>query len=270
MPLRSTPGSTHLTKSPLNLVHLTDTHLFADPVRELRGVPTLPALRAVLTAAREDIGAADAILATGDLVQDDPGGYEHFRNEFGQLGRPVLCVAGNHDLVPEMRQALAAPPFQIGGTWDAGAWRVVLLDSSVPGEIGGRFEAHELAWLEQALRHAGDRHVLICLHHHPVPMHSRWLDTVGLSNDRAFLDLLQRFPAVRGVLFGHVHQDFDREVGGLRMIATPSTCSQFKPGSDDFATDEAPPAWRTLRLHADGRVESRLHWLSDWRSTVAA
>jgi Icc protein len=259
-----------LTKYTLQLVHLTDPHLFGDPARELRGVPTLPALRAVLAAAREEISAADAVLATGDLVQDDPGGYAHFRNEFGQLGRPVLCVPGNHDLVPDMRQALAAPPFQLGGTWDAGNWRVVLLDSTVPGEIGGRFDTHELAWLEQALAQARDRHVLVCLHHHPVPMHSRWLDTVGLSNARAFTDLLHRFQSVRGVLFGHVHQDFDREVEGLRMIATPSTCSQFKPGSEDFATDEAPPAWRTLRLHADGRVETRLHWLPDWRSIAAA
>jgi len=247
------------------LVHFTDPHLFGDPARALRGVPTLPALRAVLAAARQHIGTAEAILATGDLVQDDAGGYAHFRREFAALGRPVLCVPGNHDILPAMRAALDAPPFQLGGTWDAHNWRVILLDSSVPGETGGHFEQDALDWLHQALETAGGRHVLVCLHHHPIPMRSRWLDTVGLRNANAFTGLLQRFPAVRAVTFGHVHQDLDCVVDGLRMIATPSTCSQFKPGSDDFAIDDSPPAWRRLTLHADGRLESQLHWLQDWQ-----
>jgi len=260
----------HLTLIPSNpasleLVHFTDPHLFGDPARALRGVPTLPALRAVLAAAREHIAAAEAVLATGDLVQDDPGGYVHFRREFAPLGRPVLCVPGNHDVVPDMRAQLAGAPFQLGGTWDARNWRVILLDSSVPGETGGNLDAAALAWLEQALAGAGGRHALVCLHHHPIPMHSRWLDTVGLANGDAFTALLRRHPAVRAVLFGHVHQDLDREVAGLRMIATPSTCSQFKPGSDDFAIDDAPPAWRRLSLHADGRIDSHLHQLTGWR-----
>jgi Icc protein len=248
------------------LVHFTDTHLFGDPARALRGVPTLPALRAVLAAAREHVAAAEAVLATGDLVQDDPAGYARFRGEFAQLGRPVLCVPGNHDIVPAMRAELSGPPFQIGGTWDAHGWRVILLDSSVPGETSGSISAAALAWLEQALISAGNRHVLVCLHHHPIPMHSRWLDTVGLTNGNALTTLLKRFAAVRGVLFGHVHQDLDREVDGLRMIATPSTCSQFLPRSDDFAIDDAPPAWRLLTLHDDGRLEAPLHWLRSWHA----
>jgi Icc protein len=251
--------------SQTSLVHFTDPHLFGDPARALRGVATLPALRAVLAAARSHVDAAEAVLATGDLVQDDPSGYAHFREEFAALGKPVLCVPGNHDIVPSMRAELSAPPFQLGGTWDARGWRVALLDSSVPGETGGRLDAAALAWLEQTLVHAGGRHVLVCLHHHPVPMQSRWLDTVGLENGAEFTALLRRFASVRAVLFGHVHQDFDREVDGLRMIATPSTCSQFKPGSDDFAIDPAPPAWRQLQLHVDGRLDTQLHWLHDWR-----
>lgn len=253
------------------LVHFTDPHLFGDPARALRGVPTLPALRAVLAAAHQDIANAAAILATGDLVQDDPGGYAQFRSEFARLGRPVLCVPGNHDILPAMRAELSAPPFQLGGTWDLGNWRVILLDSSVPGETSGRIDPGAMAWLEQALANTGDRHALVCLHHHPIPMKSRWLDTVGLTNGAELTELLRRFAAVRAVLFGHVHQQLDREADGLRMIATPSTCSQFKPRSDDFAIDDTPPAWRRLTLHADGRLETRLHWLApDWQTKESA
>lgn len=255
-----------LTKSTIQLIQLTDQHLFGDPARALRGVPTLPALRATLTAARSELDACDAILATGDLVQDDAGGYAHFRSEMGRLARPVLCLPGNHDDVPAMRAALAQPPFQCGGTWDAGAWRVILLDSTIAGETAGQLSAAEMAFLEAALGAAGDRHALVCLHHHPVPMHSRWLDGVGLGNGDDFLALLRRFANVRAVVFGHVHQAYDEMHDGVRLIGTPSTCSQFRPHSDDFALDERPPAWRSLTLHADGRLDTRLQWLEGWRA----
>ena len=250
-----------LTKSTINLVQLTDPHLFTSAEGRLRGVPTLPALRATLAAARADISGSDAVLATGDLVQDDPGGYVHFRREFGALGKPVLCVPGNHDDVHAMQAALTGPPFQLGGVFDAGAWRLVLLDSTVAGQTGGALAPAELQLLDSALQSAPERHALVCLHHHPVRMESRWLDSVGLANAEEFFAVLRRHSQVKAVLFGHVHQTVDEMHDGVRILATPSTCSQFKPHSDDFAIDDAPPAWRKLALHADGSLDTQLHQL---------
>jgi 3',5'-cyclic-AMP phosphodiesterase len=251
----------NLSKSPVKLVQLTDQHLFGDTSRALRGVPTLPALRATLAAARGDIAACDAILATGDLVNDDPGGYAHFRATLSPLGKQVLCVPGNHDDVPAMRAELSDAPFQYCGLFDVGNWRVVMLDSTIRGEIKGHLSESELAHLDNALSGAPDRHALVCLHHHPVATHSRWLDTVGLTNRGEFFSVLQRHPQVRAVVFGHVHQALDVQQAGVRMLATPSTCSQFKPLSDDFAVDDQPPAWRRLQLHDDGRIDSDVAWV---------
>lgn len=250
----------------LRLVHLTDPHLFGDPARGRYGVPSLPALRAVLADAAPAIAAAHAILATGDLVQHDPEGYGHFRAELARFGRPVLCLPGNHDEPALMRAWLPGPPFQVGGLWDLGPWRVALLDSSVPGETGGALGGAMLAWLEQAMVHAGGRHVLVCLHHPPVTMNSRWLDAIGLANGPALTALVRRFPAVRAIVFGHVHQALDTVVDGLRLIATPSTGPQFRPLADDFEVDDRPPAWRELLLHADGRIDTQLHWLEGWQA----
>ncbi len=124
---------THATSEDLQLVQITDTHLFGDPAGRLRGVASLPALRATLELASADIAQADAILLTGDLVQDDAAGYAHIREAFAPLGRPVLTIAGNHDLKAPLRAALSASPFQIGGHHDRGAWRIVMLDSSIEG-----------------------------------------------------------------------------------------------------------------------------------------
>ena len=256
----------HLTKSStksgsVRLVQLTDQHLYEDSGRALRGVPTLPALYATLAAAASDIADCDAILATGDLVQDDPGGYRHFREAFAPLDKPVLCLPGNHDLVPQMREALGQPPFRLDGHVDMGAWRIVLLDSCVPGEVGGHLDAESLMQLDAVLTSAPELHALIALHHHPVPVGSRWLDNVGLDNSAELFEVLDRHAQVRGVVFGHVHQALEMERRGVRYLATPSTCSQFRPQMHDFAVDDAPPAWRLLELHADGRIGTSIRWL---------
>ena len=91
---------------------------------------------------------------------------------------------------------------------------------------------------------------------------SKWLDSVGLSNAREFLDLISSCPAVRGAIFGHAHQAFDDVVNGIHIIGTPSTCRQFKPGSDEFALDDNPPAYRRIKLHGDGSIDSELIWVA--------
>ena len=251
-----------LPSAPVRLVQLTDFHLFADPHRGYRHVQPLQTLAAAVQAAATDIADADVLLATGDLVQDEPAAYAHIHRILGGLGKPVCVIPGNHDDAPLLAQAFAAPPFQVGGQVDLGAWRIVLLDSSVPGRAEGHLTDAELRRLDAALAAAGPRHALVVLHHPPIPLGSAWLDDIGLADAETLLAVVDRHPAVRGILFGHVHQVFDGQRGAVRILGTPSTCAQFKPGVADFAMDVLPPAWRQLSLHADGRIETRVGWVA--------
>ena len=247
--------------SVLRLIQFTDPHLYGSESETLRGVATLPALTAALAQARGRDWPPDALLVTGDLVQDDPGGYRHFRRLFATLGMPVLCLPGNHDEPAAMRRELDGEPFVLGGFADLGRWRIVLLDSCIPGSASGALGAEALAMLEQALQTASSRHCLVCLHHHPVPMESRWLDRVGLTNAAEFLQAVDRHSNVRAIVWGHVHQSYDALRKGVRLLATPSTCAQFLPRADDFAIDRRPPGYRTLELRADGSLLTEVVWL---------
>src|SRR6185369_13104623 len=178
--------------SVLRLTHFTDPHLYGGESECLRGVATLPALRTALAHAQARDWPPAAVLVTGDLVQDDPAGYPHFRRLFGSLGVPVLCLPGNHDEPRAMRRELSGEPFRLDGHVDMGRWRIVLLDSCIPGAAGGALSAQGLAELDQALATADGRHCLVCLHHHPVAMSSRWLDRVGLTNAAEFLHTLDQ------------------------------------------------------------------------------
>ena len=154
--------------SAIRVIQFTDPHLFGDAAGTLRGVNTLETLERAIADASGHLPFCDAILVTGDLVQDDAAGYEPFRRIFARFGKPVLCIPGNHDFVPQMRAALCERPFELDGPADIGAWRIVLLDSVVPNQAGGRISIEMLTKLDEELGMARHRHAMVCLHHHPV------------------------------------------------------------------------------------------------------
>ena len=248
--------------SAIRVIQFTDPHLFGDAAATLRGINTYESLERTLADAAGDIAMADAILVTGDLVQDDAGGYEHFRRMFARYNKLVLCLPGNHDLVPQMRTALTGAPFELDGPVDIGAWRVVLLDSVVANQAGGHVSVEMLTKLDEELGRARQRHALVCLHHHPVAMSSRWLDKVGLANANEFWSVIDSHPQVKAVVWGHVHQAFEGARRGVRLLATPSTCAQFQPRSDQFVIDNQPPAYRLLTLHSNGAIDTGVHLLT--------
>jgi Icc protein len=248
--------------SVLRLIQFTDPHLYGSETETLRGIATLPALKAALADARQSTAwPPDVVLVTGDLVQDDPSGYVHIRRVFGHLGMPVLCIPGNHDDPAVMRRELRVDPFTVGGYRDFGAWRVVLLDSALPGSASGRLSDRTLAQFEEALSTAEGRHCLVTLHHHPIAMSSRWLDRVGLENAEEFFNVVDRHDNVRAIVWGHVHQAYEGMRKNVRLLATPSTCAQFVPHADEFAVDRRPPAYRTLELQSDGSLLTEVMWV---------
>lgn len=244
----------------MQVLQITDPHLYGSATGRLRGVETDSSLNAVLNDAFARVPDYSAVLVTGDLVQDDPSGYLRFRSFFGSLKKPVLCIPGNHDEPEAMRKELAGAPFQICGTHEADGWQFIMLDSYDPGHVGGRLTAAELERLDNTLC-SSPKHAMVCLHHHPILMASRWLDTVGLADPEAFWRVIDSHAHVRAVVWGHVHQVYDGKRGNVRLIATPSTGAQFLPGSDRYAVDSRPPAYRVFDLQADGRFETVVHWI---------
>lgn len=246
----------------VRLLLLSDPHLFASPSGCLRGVNTLNSLRRVIGDVLARKVAFDAVICTGDIVNDEPEGYAHFARELAALQKPVYCIPGNHDDPGQLAKALSMHPFQVGGHIDYGAWRMVLLDSCLPGHARGHLDDSQLQMLDAALSD-NDRHAIVCVHHHPVSMGSRWLDAVGIDNADALFEVLDAHAQVRAITWGHVHQCFDARRRGVRLLATPSTSAQFLPQADNFAVDTRPPAYRRLTLHADGTLDTEVVWVDE-------
>jgi Icc protein len=244
------------------LLHVTDTHLFAQAGGRLRGVDTYRTLSRVLTHAMTDTRPPGGILVTGDLTQDETReAYEQFRTLLCRPGVPVWCLPGNHDAPGFMDEVLSVPPFRVGGEVVAGNWCLLLLNSYIAGDNGGRLTPDQLEWLDAMLRQHHGRHVLLAVHHHVLPLRSRWLDALALYNADELLAIIDRSAGVRCVVAGHVHQASDISRNGVRFLTTPSTCFQFLPAADNFAVDTRPPGYRWLDLMADGTIVTEVVWV---------
>ncbi|WP_034943350.1 3',5'-cyclic-AMP phosphodiesterase [Erwinia oleae] len=249
--------------SKIRILQITDTHLFAGKHETLLGIKTWASFEAVLQAISASQRPYDLIVASGDLAQDHTvAAYQHFAEGISRLSGPCVWLPGNHDFQPVMFGTLAEA--KIGHEKQVlvgDNWQVILLDSQVSGVPHGELSDYQLEWLEKALDRFPQRHALVFLHHHPLPSGCTWLDQHGLRNSHMLDAVLQRYPQVTTLVCGHIHQDLDLDWNGRRLLATPSTCVQFRPHCTNFTIDTEAPGWRWLELFDDGRVETEVERL---------
>ncbi|HHN8288648.1 3',5'-cyclic-AMP phosphodiesterase [Morganella morganii] len=234
----------------VRILQITDTHLFAGETDTLLGINTLHSYHAVLDAIVKQQLPADLIVATGDLVQDQSTrAYQRFTDGIARLPAPCVWLPGNHDYQPSMAQELAAAGISPSKQVLLGdQWQILLLDSQVQSVPHGELSDGQLIWLDNCLAQQPDRHTVVMLHHHPLASGCTWLDQHSLRNSHMLAEVLTRYQNIEGILCGHIHQDLDVMWNGIRMLATPSTCVQFKPHCTNFTLDTAAPGWRYLEL----------------------
>lgn len=234
----------------VRILQITDTHLFAGETDTLLGINTLNSYHAVLDAIAKQQLPADLIAATGDLVQDQTTrAYQRFTDGIARLPAPCVWLPGNHDYQPSMAKELAAAGISSSKQVLLGEqWQILLLDSQVQGVPHGELSDDQLIWLDNCLAQQPGRHTVVMLHHHPLASGCTWLDQHSLRNSHMLAEVLTCYQNIDAILCGHIHQDMDVMWNGIRILATPSTCVQFKPHCTNFTLDTAAPGWRYLEL----------------------
>lgn len=240
---------------PIRVLQISDCHLFQDVTGRLLGMNTQESLERVLALVKNDV-PYEIALCTGDLVQDASiAGYQRFRNMMDELAIPQYWIPGNHDIRANMQEA-TRDSTALHPVIHIGAWQIIMLDSTIEGAVPGFMSEATLDFLDKTLSLGKTLHTMVCLHHQPIPIGAAWLDNLGVQNADEFLSVIDQHSNVRAVVWGHVHQHFDAMRNNIPFFATPSTCIQFTPKSDEFSVDSLSPGYRSLSLHADGRVES--------------
>ncbi len=248
----------------IRILQITDTHLFADRHQDLLGVQTCHSYHAVLDAILAQQYPFDLVVATGDLAQDQSlTAYQHFAKGVARLSVPCVWLPGNHDVQPIMTTALIQSGLPSSKHILLGHhWHIILLDSHVPGVPYGKLSDPQLTWMEHCLLAYPQRYVLILLHHHLGSSGCLWLDQHSLQNAHQLAEILMRYSTVNTLVCGHIHQEMDYDWHGLRLLASPSTCVQFKPHCTNFTLDILSPGWRYLDLLPHGKIETHVHRLA--------
>lgn len=254
----------------LRFVHFTDTHIVGPGVR-LREVDTCRTLERVVDAVNGLRPRPAFVIVGGDLVSPDvspdatvghreasddeyEASYAVLRSILGRLAVPLYLLMGNHDRRGPFRRVMLPEPASEAERHyyvvDVDGYRVCALDSLDPGKKPGILGEDQLVWLRDRLREAADRHAVIVVHHHAVPIGLRRLDDQMLMDADALWKVIGEAGNVRGVLCGHVHLQHEEVRGGIPVVTTPSTCFQSSKLFQEKQYLAGPPALRLVTCRA--------------------
>lgn len=245
----------------MQVVQVTDLHLFADPGAELKGVVTRDAVRRVLKEVHQRCPDCDYLILTGDLAHDEvQPTYVALREMLGDWVQRCRMVPGNHDNRAAMRAVFPeVVPAGEGSLWfdePAGSWRLIGLDSHVPGEVPGRIAKEQLDWLAEQLQRQSDCPTALFVHHPAVEVGSPWIDNnILLQDPERFIDMVKSSPQVRLICIGHIHQEFTSRIGKAHLHATPAASVQFTPRTEQLIVDPIAPGFAILDLADDGEFK---------------
>ena len=232
------------------ILQLTDLHVVSEGALASGVLDT----RAILVDAIDQVAEMlpalaplDVVLVTGDISDDgSPGSYAFARAELERLGLPILAIPGNHDSREAMRAAFADLAEMPGSglmDWQVsiGGTHIVGLDTLVENQGGGRLRPDSLAFLDGALANAGNRPVVVALHHPPLKVGIRFMDAIGLENTPELEKVLAGANGEVTLLSGHVHGVYHGRLGRHRVSTAAAICSAFPLD----LRDEAPVGFMT-------------------------
>ena len=231
----------------MKIIQLTDTHIVPDGGQLFESDPA-----ARLRAAIKDINAkhadADLCVLSGDLAHNgDSQAYATLQNILDDLQPPRQLVVGNHD--DRTRLCDAFPEIErtkdgfLQSFRDMNDHRLIFLDTIEPGVHTGAFCEKRASWLSHALSDAGERGVLIFMHHPPTTIRMPKLDAYRILDAGPLQATLAAHKAnVRHIFFGHIHRPLAGSWHGIPISATKGTNHQsgldFSAGSTNTVTLE--------------------------------
>ena len=239
----------------IRIAQITDCHLPAKPQQRYRDIYPYENLKNLLQKVRQL--QPDLLLASGDLSEDGSrASYQALRRFLLPLDIPVLALPGNHDDPGLLAEMFPGSPVDKISVSEHGVWQIIRLNSCVEGKPEGHLSEKTLAELERLLQGSVQCHRLIAIHHQPVCVGSPWIDKYRLFDTPHFLQLIDQHPDVKIVAWGHVHQSFEADRGGIAMLGGPSSAINCLPGTPAFTPDPVGPSFRWLELKPDGSFSS--------------
>lgn len=269
------PETLHLGAPMVRFVHISDTHLRADPHFNFDGAQHTPLIgaQALVHQINALPFAPDFVLHTGDVTDDgDPAAYAAARDVLRAIRFPVYYLVGNHDANEPFQRVLLGrgePKIPFDYELEVNGVQIVCVDSNRPAKPpAGRVSEAQLAWLDGLCRAPDDRPLVVAVHHNVLPVGVPWWDEFmrlenGEDFHRALLPARQR---IRGVFFGHVHQNIDTVRDGIAYFSALSSWYQLHnyPGQVESERDRfAGPGFSVVTVTREQTYVRRHRFIVD-------
>ncbi len=209
---------------------------------------------------------ADRVIFAGDLAHyADRASYKRLKDLLSELIPPAAIMIGNHDRREVFLDVFADAATDESGfvqqTIDFADCRAVLLDTlfappyEYPTSHAGHLCDRRLEWLDRQLGGAGERPVLLFMHHPPHASGFAGIDMIRLINEEEFYRLVKRHGNVRHIFAGHVHRTISGSCRGIPFSIFKSPVHQqpmpFDIVDASLSVDE-PAAYGIAVVTADG------------------
>jgi len=213
---------------PVHFAQITDTHVVAADTPDVLYADHNAQLAEAVASINAEATPISAVLATGDLTQwGTATEFEQLAELLAPLTVPVLPVPGNHDTRAGMGTCFPGHPWadadHLSWVMTVDGVRIIGLDTTVPGEHGGAFDAEREQWLRGVLADATGEPTMLAMHHPPFVTGIEWMDRSGLEGADRFAEVLHEIGGVDRILCGHVHRPISALVGGVLAEVGPAT-----------------------------------------------
>jgi len=203
------------------LAQISDTHVRVDD----DGASVAQLSRALAQAGEY---RADAILLTGDLVNDERDDeYEALAQALNTPPAPLFLMPGNHDERARIRAHFPTHTYLpsegfLSFALEQFPVRIICLDQIVPGETHGMLTEAQAEWLDRTLS-ASSRPTIVALHHPPFATEDILFDQIGLRDAKLLKTVISKHRQVQRVICGHHHRVVFGQLGHAPVIVAPST-----------------------------------------------
>ncbi|BBB24217.1 Icc protein [Isorropodon fossajaponicum endosymbiont JTNG4] len=230
-----------------SFIQISDCHI--DDVEHAMGINTHVNLKKIIN---KIINInTDALLISGDLTHNGTiTAYKTLQQILSPVQTRLLVISGNHDINNNLNAIFSKNLFS---QFTLGKWAIISANSVQTSKTSGFLTKDELIKLDFSLAQSTAKHILIVLHHPIVPMNSAWDDSLSLENPKALFNMLDKYPKIQAILFGHAHQAAEFSRLGVKIISCPSTALQFN--------NETRIGFNHYTLHDNGQLTIDTQWI---------
>lgn len=215
----------------INILQITDTHIFKDSNQEMFGVNTNESLKKLVDYLLVKKIFFEKIFLTGDVSQDmSSESYAFVVEQLARLEKPVYWIPGNHDHYQTMLDVFKKnKKFILSRYLKTEAYSFIFLNTQNQDLDSGYFHQIDIDLISDVLKNSSeDEEFCVVMHHHPISTGTPLVDHYILENKEVFWNLIDKHARIKNIICGHVHGDYTLYYKNLTIHASMASCLQWK------------------------------------------